>query len=114
MSYDRERDRPLPATEPVRLLPWASADGKPCYLRAGDEPGPVSRLADEAEEDQIRAGSDALAHAGDVLGDPTAGPLALRVALRRAATALGDVLRVADSRGARLSLADDGAERERR
>lgn len=106
MSYDRDRDRPL-SDASLRLLPWESPEGKPCYLR-GDEgdPGRLALIADRAEEDQLRLGANALAHAERVLGVPTAGPLTLRVALQRSATSLSDILRIADSRGARL--ADQG------
>ncbi|GAB2914877.1 hypothetical protein [Streptomyces mayteni] len=102
MSYDRERDRPL-SDSGLRLLPWESPEGKPCYLSGDDaEPGRIARIADRAEEDQLRFGANALGHAERVLGIPTAGPLTLRVALQRTAASLEDTLRVADSRGARL------------
>lgn len=102
MTYDRDRLRPVPPPG-LRLLPWETPEGKPCYLRTSDHSGLMSRIADNAEEKQVRAGADALSHAVSVLANPTAGPLVLRTALQWAATALGEVLRVADSRGARLS-----------
>lgn len=96
MSYDH-----------LRLLPWQSETGKPCFLSAGDADGPLSRLADEIEAQQLRDGADVLAGARAVLGDRKAGEYALRRALRAATEVLGSVLRVADSRGARLPQRGD-------
>jgi hypothetical protein len=108
--YDRDR-RPWIAPAPeLRLLPWESPEGKPCYLRAGGDGGVVSRLADNMEEAQLSLGTEALADARTVLDDATAGPLTLRVALRRTTWSLSDVLRIADSRGARIPPADGGEE----
>lgn len=97
-------DRNTCSTPPVglRLLPWESDIGKPCFLSTGDSPGPLSRLADEIEADQLRDGADVLGGARAVLDDLRAGEDTLRRALRAVTQVLGDVLRVADSRGARL------------
>ncbi|MFI1359502.1 hypothetical protein ACH4TV_38890 [Streptomyces sp. NPDC020898] len=100
MTYDRNAcSGPLVG---LRLLPWESDTGKPCFLAAGGAPGPLSRLADEIEADQLRDGANVLGGARAVLDDLKAGEDTLRRALRAVTQVLGDVLRVADSRGARL------------
>uniref|UniRef100_A0AAU2A2R8 Uncharacterized protein n=1 Tax=Streptomyces sp. NBC_00093 TaxID=2975649 RepID=A0AAU2A2R8_9ACTN len=100
MTYDRNTC----STPPVglRLLPWETDTGKPCFLSTGDSPGRLSRLADEIEADQLRDGADVLGGAKAVLDDLKVGEDTLRRALRATVQVLGDVLRVADSRGARL------------
>ncbi|SHI26400.1 hypothetical protein [Streptomyces sp. 3214.6] len=100
MNYDRE-PLPAPATR-LRLLPWETDTGKPCFLSADSTGGPLSRLADEIEADQLRDGANVLAGARAVLDDRKAGEFALRRALSATTQVLGDVLRIADSRGARL------------
>jgi hypothetical protein len=54
----------------LRLLPWLSADGKPCFLAPGDGGGIVSRLADETEARQLAVGRDVLGSARKVLENP--------------------------------------------
>ncbi|MFI0716327.1 hypothetical protein ACH4SK_38165 [Streptomyces inhibens] len=54
------------------------------------------------EAEQMRDAAAVLADAEDVLNEPTAGPLTLRVTLKQTTRALGDVMRIADSRGGRL------------
>ncbi|GAA2635770.1 hypothetical protein [Streptomyces axinellae] len=96
----------------MRLLPWTSDTGKPCYvpLCAEGGGGPVSAIADTVEACQVADGWDVLAEAEDVLANPAAGPLALRLTLGTAVRAFGSVIRVAESRGQRLGLLDpDGA-----
>lgn len=118
MSYDRNA---VPVPPPgLRLLPWENDSGKPCFLSANGGRSTLSRLADEIEADQLRDGADVLKGAQAVLDDHKAGEYALRLALRATAQCLGDVLRIADSRGARLPQPyddhdhdddqDDGAE----
>lgn len=107
MSYDRNAcSTPPPG---LRLLPWESDTGKPCLLAADAPDSKLSRVADEIEEDQLDDGADVFEGARLVLADHTAGEQALRLALRAATHALGYMLRVADSRGARLAVAGDGA-----
>ncbi|MGC9541849.1 hypothetical protein [Streptomyces sp. UG1] len=106
MSYDRNAVAAPPSG--LRLLPWETDPGKPCFLSADGADGPLSRLADEIEEDQLRDGDEVLTGARAVLDDREAGEYALRRALRAATQVLGDVLRVADSRGARLTQCGDG------
>jgi hypothetical protein len=83
----------------MRLLPWTGADGKPCYLSTDDPRSPLSQLADDVEAAQLASAEQVLAGARAVLGDPKAGERAVRFALTRAVESLGDVLRVAVSRG---------------
>ncbi|GGL90127.1 hypothetical protein GCM10010129_37480 [Streptomyces fumigatiscleroticus] len=88
-------------THQPRLLPWAAAEGKPCYLITDDEGGPVSRLADATESIQLGMGSRLLAHARDML--PGAPDGELRYPAARLTEALEDSLRIAESRGRRLN-----------
>ncbi|MDI3417966.1 hypothetical protein [Streptomyces luteolus] len=108
MGYDRNALPSLPRG--LRLLPWENDTGKPCYLSTNDPDGSLSRLADDIESDQLSDGADVLKGARAVLGDRKAGEYALRLALRATTQALGDVLRVADSRGARLPILEDETE----
>ncbi|MGX5214426.1 hypothetical protein ACWKT3_38100 [Streptomyces violaceus] len=83
----------------MRLLPWTGVDGKPCYLSTDDPHSLLSHLADDIEAAQLASAGQVLAGARAVLGDPKAGERAVRFALTRAVESLGDVLRVAVSRG---------------
>ncbi|MGW4872342.1 hypothetical protein [Streptomyces chartreusis] len=83
----------------VRLLPWAGAEGKPCYL-VSDGIGPVSRLADTVESVQLGMADNLLDHAADMLADRRATPAQRRFLLARMSESLTDVLRIAESRGA--------------
>ncbi|MEU2439087.1 hypothetical protein ABZ595_23335 [Streptomyces rubradiris] len=89
----------------LRLLPWTSPDGKPCYLSADHDGSRLSRLADDVEAAQLRSGEQVLAGARAVLADETAGERAVRFALTRAGESLEEVLRIAHSRGARIPAA---------
>ncbi|MET9860641.1 hypothetical protein ABZY93_15215 [Streptomyces smyrnaeus] len=108
--YDREQT-PMPAAGELRLLPWTTDTGKPCYLN-GDPGSSLSRYADEIEEAQLDDGDQALKRMVSVLGGkPTAdADDETALAAKETAVALSNVLRVADSRGARLS--DNSAEGE--
>jgi len=95
------------STEPptlgdLRLLPWTTPDGKPCYLSTDSDRSMLSRLADEIEAAQLDSGEQVLAGAREVLADAGAGERAVRFALTRAAECLEDALRVAVSRGGRI------------
>lgn len=106
MSYDRDT---VPVLGPTwRLLPWEDAVGKPCFLNTDDSGGSLSSLADEIEMVQLDDGADVLVGARAVLADDAAGEYALRRGLKAATEALGDVLRIADSRGGRLELRRHG------
>ncbi|MEV5346264.1 hypothetical protein [Streptomyces achromogenes] len=90
----------------LRLLPWTSPDGKPCYLSTDHDDSRLSRLADDVEAAQLRSGEQVLAGARAVLADRAAGERAVRFALTRAGESLEEVLRIAHSRGARLPAYD--------
>ncbi|MBP0456467.1 hypothetical protein [Streptomyces montanisoli] len=85
----------------VRLLPWSTADGRPCYLLGGGS-GHVSRVADEIETVQLDMAAELLDHAADLLGDHEATAPQVRFVADRLAESLRDVHRIAESRGARL------------
>ncbi|MEV6563924.1 hypothetical protein [Streptomyces kronopolitis] len=89
-----------------RLLPWTAPGGKPCYLLSGRDGGPVAERADEVEGLQLDMGDELLGHAQALLGDPRAGAQEVRYLAAQLTTALGDALRVARSRGARLGAKD--------
>ncbi|MER5677171.1 hypothetical protein ACFRAA_08370 [[Kitasatospora] papulosa] len=82
----------------LRLLPWNSPEGKPCYLSTDDPEGRISRLADAVEAELVASGVAVLAGAEAVLADPVAGEPAVRFALTRTAESLRDALRVAECR----------------
>ncbi|MGW0845548.1 hypothetical protein ACWD26_36525 [Streptomyces sp. NPDC002787] len=96
---DASIEEPQPAVL-GRLLPWAGADGKLCYLITDDRGGPVSRLADATESIQLGMGTELLAHAQNLLADTPQGEL--RFLAERLTEALASALRVAESRGQRL------------
>ncbi|RCG20615.1 hypothetical protein DTL70_20145 [Streptomyces diacarni] len=100
-----EKSEPL-FHEDMRLLPWTTDTGKPCYLAADAEGGMISALADGTEARQTRDAVLALREAEDVLANPAAGALALRLAPHTCARALANALRVAESRGLRLGAVD--------
>ncbi|MEU2179639.1 hypothetical protein [Streptomyces thermolilacinus] len=91
---------------PLRLLPWSSPEGKPCYLVPDSNGGYLSRLADGMEADQLAMGADVLALARGVLDDPASPYAEVRYAGVRLAECLTDALRVAESRGLRLPVSD--------
>ncbi|WP_282702886.1 hypothetical protein [Streptomyces sp. CC219B] len=93
---------PLGPYGELRLLPWATPEGKPCYLSTDGGNGTLSRLADEIEEAQLASGEQVLEGARAVLADTSAGERAVRFALRRTVESLAEVLRVAVSRGGRI------------
>ncbi|MGW5215154.1 hypothetical protein ACWEQO_29190 [Streptomyces sp. NPDC004051] len=94
------------ALTPARLLPWASPEGKPCYLLT-DGSGRLSRAADTAESIQLDMAGDLLAHLADMLDDDHVTAVQLRYLLARMSEALTDVCRIAESRGARLLVYTD-------
>lgn len=84
-----------------RLLPWTGEEGKPCYL-ISDGTGRLSRMADTVERVQLGMAGDLLGHAADMLADDRVTCAQLRHLLTGMHGALTDVLRIAESRGARL------------
>ncbi|GAA2962206.1 MULTISPECIES: hypothetical protein [Streptomyces] len=83
---------------PLRLLPWNSPEGKPCYLSTDDPGSRLSRMADEVEAELIASAAAVLAGAEAVLADMAAGEVAVRFALTRTTESLRDALRVAECR----------------
>lgn len=90
----------------LRLLPWTTPDGKPCYLSTDSDHSRLSLLADDVEAAQLRSGEQVLDGARAVLADARAGERAVRFALTRASECLEDVLRIAVSRGARIEAGE--------
>ncbi|MCX4829672.1 hypothetical protein OG746_13125 [Streptomyces sp. NBC_01016] len=88
----------------LRLLPWSSPDGKPCYLDTDNADSHLSRLADNTEAVQLGMATDLLEHALDVLAEKKVAPDDLRHLATDLAGALHATLRVSVSRGNRLSL----------
>ncbi|MFB6556295.1 hypothetical protein [Streptomyces sp. NPDC056405] len=88
-----------------RLLPWTTGDGKRCLLSSDGE-GFLSRLADDFEAVQLTMAEDMLKAARKVLDDPMSPHVEVRYAGIRLAECLTDVVRVAESRGLRLSSPD--------
>ncbi|WP_406014879.1 hypothetical protein OG520_26555 [Streptomyces sp. NBC_00984] len=88
----------------MRLLPWPSPEGKPCFLSTDDNSGHLSRLADNIEAVQLGMTAELLEHASEVLGDEEAEPEELRHLATDLTEALHNVLRVATSRGQRLPI----------
>ena len=90
----------------VRLLPWSTPEGKPCYL-AGDGRGYLSRVADNVESVQLGMANELLDHTAELLADHKATRDQLRFTLACMSDALRDVKRIADSRGARVPAPDE-------
>jgi hypothetical protein len=95
------------ATTGLRLLPWTSPDGKPCYLAADRDDSRLSRRADEVEALQLSMGTQLLGHARVLLADRKADAGEPRFLANRLCEALRDVLRVAESRVGRLPAHDN-------
>ncbi|MFF6897618.1 hypothetical protein [Streptomyces hydrogenans] len=86
----------------LRLLPWSGPDGKPCFLSTDDDSSRLSRLADTLETTYLDQAAEVLDHAIELLSLPESDPVDLRAASADLTEALGQVLRVAESRGRRL------------
>ncbi|MGR3934241.1 hypothetical protein [Streptomyces sp. BRA346] len=97
----------MTATGGLRLLPWTSPDGRPCYLAPAGAHSRLSRRADEIEALQLSMGAELLGHARALLDDRKADIGEVRFLAERLCEALRDVLRVAESRGARLPTGDE-------
>ncbi|MFE0374758.1 hypothetical protein ACFW1M_04040 [Streptomyces inhibens] len=93
-------------TDTMRLLPWLSPDGKPCFL-AGDGTGFVSRLADDVEAVQLDSAAELIKEARRFLEARTWTPGELHLLAVELTTVLANVHRVAESRGGRLPAPDD-------
>ncbi|MDX3802324.1 hypothetical protein [Streptomyces sp. AK04-3B] len=90
----------------LRLLPWSGPEGKPCYLSTDDKGGYMSRLADNIEADQLDTAAILFEQASVTLDDQDADPEDLRRLAGELTGALGDVLRVATSRGHLLGVSE--------
>lgn len=95
----------------LRLLPWTNERGNPCYLNTGSEGGMVARIADDMEAVQLTMGVELLDYAAQFAADRTVTVEELRFLVSRMTEALRDVLRIAESRGGRISqCGPDGEE----
>ena len=104
----------MTATNGLRLLPWSSPEGKPCFLSTDGGSSRLSRRADEIEDLQLSMGADLLGHARALLDDRKADVREVRFLAERLCEALHDVLRVAESRGGRLPTHDDDGDADAR
>ncbi|MFE7142129.1 hypothetical protein ACFVAG_30655 [Streptomyces sp. NPDC057644] len=92
----------------MRLLPWTGTGGKPCYV-VGDGTGYVSRMADDVESIQLDMADELLGHAADLLaGDDGATVQQVRFLAGRLTESLQQIVRIAESRGARLDAIPPG------
>ncbi|MEU7321405.1 hypothetical protein ABZ682_12750 [Streptomyces griseoviridis] len=93
----------MKAQKELRLLPWAGPDGQPCYLSTSDPDSHMSRLADNIEAMQLGMSSQLREEEAQLLDDEATSldPDALTLLAAQLAAALGEVLRVATSRGSR-------------
>ncbi|MFE6159589.1 hypothetical protein ACFQ7F_11840 [Streptomyces sp. NPDC056486] len=89
----------------ARLLPWSTVDGNPCYL-VGSATGRLSKVADNIESVQLGMAGVLLGHARDMLANPRSTPEEVRFVAARLTESLGEVRRIAESRGDRLSELD--------
>ncbi|MFI0774832.1 hypothetical protein [Streptomyces sp. NPDC021212] len=97
----------MTATNGLRLLPWSSPEGKPCFLSTDGGSSRLSRRADEIEDLQLSMGTELLGHARALLKEQKADVREVRFLAERLCEALRDALRVAESRGERLPTHDD-------
>ncbi|WP_326808333.1 hypothetical protein OHB04_24780 [Streptomyces sp. NBC_01775] len=88
----------------LRLLPWSTPEGKPCYLSADpDGDGLISELADQLEERQLDEATELLLVARSALTQrPDNSVVQVHTFAVRLCAALRDAVRVAESRGGRL------------
>ncbi|MEU8780726.1 hypothetical protein [Streptomyces sp. NPDC048637] len=88
----------------MRLLPWNGPDGQRCYLSSDESGGYLSQLADDMEEAQLGTGEELLQHTAALLNGPAeATARELRFCVHRPCEALRDALRIAESRGGRVT-----------
>ncbi|MCP3756028.1 hypothetical protein [Streptomyces sp. TBY4] len=94
---------PEDAGSTLRRLPWTTGEGKLCFLSTAGPDSFLSRLADDLEEVQLDTAAEVLEHSLALLANPDAPPTELRFVTARLTECLGDALRVAESRGERMS-----------
>jgi len=107
LTYDRENT--TPPRRGLRLLPWVSEKGTPCFLSPEGGSSVLTLLADAVEEEQLCDADAARSDGQKVLDNSAADADTLRQALEASNRALNDALRVADSRGDRLAAYEDAA-----
>ncbi|MGW2636303.1 hypothetical protein [Streptomyces sp. NPDC001348] len=88
--------------KPLRLLPWTTPEGGPCYLSSDDPGSRLSVMADELEAQLLASAETVLRKAKPLLAEANAEARELRFAGVRLAEALQDALGIAECRGARL------------
>ncbi|WP_405932457.1 hypothetical protein [Streptomyces sp. NBC_00827] len=93
----------MKARNELRLLPWSGPDGQPCYLSTDDSDGYMSRLADNIEAVQLGMAAELLKHTQELLDNGDTEAEELRPLATKLTGALRDALRVATSRGRRLT-----------
>ncbi|MFI2301191.1 hypothetical protein ACH5AL_20430 [Actinacidiphila glaucinigra] len=91
----------------LRLLPWDGPNGKPAYTPNDNPEGMIARLADRMEREQLTTASELLELARQMLAvtEPPP-PNQSRFVVARLCDALSNTLRVAESRGMRLTTGD--------
>jgi hypothetical protein len=95
----------MTTSDELRLLPWTGPDGKPCFLSTDDNDGHMSRLADNIESVQLGMATELLDQAFEMLTSADMEPDDMRLLAKDLTGALRDTLRVATSRGHRLTVA---------
>lgn len=100
-----ERTSPAATVEPgvARLLPWPGEDGGPAYLPPCGGDVRLAALADEVERAQLASGAEVACCARPLIVEPEVTVRELRWTALRLLECLLDALRVAESRGARLT-----------
>ncbi|WP_326729363.1 hypothetical protein [Streptomyces phaeochromogenes] len=96
----------MKARNELRLLPWSGPDGKPCFLSTDDNDGYMSRLADNMEAVQLGMAAELLEQVQELLADRDTEAEELRLLTTKLTGALRDALRVATSRGRRLTTTE--------
>ncbi|NUL02403.1 hypothetical protein HRW07_03900 [Streptomyces lunaelactis] len=96
----------MSAAHTVRLLPWYTPAGKPCYLSTDESGGYLSRKADQVEAIQLGMGNELLSHAESMLAESKVTAEELSFLATHLIESLRDVLRIAESRGKRLPVPD--------
>ncbi|WUD72054.1 hypothetical protein OG937_10275 [Streptomyces sp. NBC_00510] len=88
----------------LRLLPWDGPNGKPAYTPDNNPDGMIARLADRMEREQLTTASDLLQLTRQMLAvtEPLTSDQS-RFVVARLCDALSNTLRVAESRGMRLT-----------
>ncbi|MEU4890250.1 MULTISPECIES: hypothetical protein [Streptomyces] len=90
-------------SQALRRLPWNGPEGKPAMVPDGNPDGPLSRLADYIEAQQMAAAEAVVGLARDMLDSGEEfSTRELTYVARRLVECLRDVLGVARSRGERL------------